>query len=88
MNFSLLHLRRFPAPGKGNVTTEGYECTGGFSSVLVIDLQRVFACVEVHTGEEGSFNMDYISQVASASSSFSPRVVLPMSASSEWRQDC
>lgn len=61
---------RFPPPGKGEVSTEGYRCEAGFSSTVVADLQRVFGALEMLRSETDPVDP--------------PLVVSPMSAQSEF----
>lgn len=79
---------RFPPPGKGEVSTEGYRCEAGFSSTVVADLQRVFGALEMLRSEtdpvDPPLDQSYLGEVAGASSSFSTVVVSPMSAQSEF----
>ena len=71
------------------MSLDGYKCEAGFSASVVLDLQRVYACVAVNEPrdpEAEPVDQEFLSQVASANSSFSTRVVMPMSSNAEWRQ--
>lgn len=80
---------RFPKPGKGEVDADGHKCELGYSASVIVDLQRVFACLDMKRSEskpvEPSLNSGYLCAVAAAHSSFSTPVVTPMNAQSEWR---
>ena len=76
---------RHPSPGKGPVDCSGFACSSRFGAAIMVDLQRVIACMDI-SAEDGSGNTEFLLQVAQASDAFSSRVVTPMSAQSEWRK--
>lgn len=83
-------LFRFPAPGKGEVNTTGYQCEVGFSAAVMVDVQRVFAALEVLRSEtepvDPPLDYAYLGTVGLASPSFSTQVVSPMTSQPEWRR--
>jgi hypothetical protein len=59
----------------------------GLPSQLMIDLQRVFACIQVHQSSEDpkvKLDVNYMAAVG-ACQDFSSKVCLGMSSSGEWR---
>ena len=77
---------RLPTPSKEVVGLDGYENQSGYTSVVMQDTQRIFACMEVQKLGSGDGDVDVAYLCSVAKASFSQRVVLPMSASQEWRQ--
>lgn len=75
---------RHPSPGKGPVDCSGFACSSGFGATIMVDVQRVVACMDV--SEDASSTTEFLLKVAKASDAFSSRVVTPMSAQSEWRK--
>lgn len=82
---------RLPAPGKGAIAVEvgDHPNSQGFCHPVGVDLQRVYACLEVSLEEDSNANLDYeyLSDVATSSSSFSPKITVQMSSQVEWRTD-
>lgn len=77
-----------PANGKLPADFEKYQANPGFASAIMIDLQRVFICLDIEPGEnQPPVDTTYFQMVMAASQSFSSKVVLPMSANSEWRTE-
>ena len=66
---------------------DGYSGESGFSCKVIVDLQRVFACLDIGNEQGDGWNQVYVADVAKATDSFSSKVVMPMSAQSEWRLD-
>lgn len=62
-----------------------HEGLSGFSAAVVMDIQRIFACLEISAEQTDPDHQEYIAAVAKHSDSFSSKVVMPMSAQSEWR---
>lgn len=81
---------RHPPPTKGPVQNmKDYECSNGFSCVVMKDLQRVYACLYLRKLGDGPLEPEmvaYLSSVAGAASHFSSQVVMPMSGQAEFRQ--
>lgn len=61
----------------------------GLGHNVVLDLQRVFACLEVHQkAQDENFALDtsYVAEVG-ASTDFSSKVSLAMSSHADWRSN-
>lgn len=74
---------RYPTPGKGPVDLSEYGGEKGLSHCIIADLQRIVACLDM--AEDPIPDPEYILIVAKESNLFSSKVVMPMSAQSEWR---
>ena len=85
--FCVPFVLRYPPHGKGAVQMDGYSGESGFSCKVIVDLQRVFACLDIGNEQGDGWNQVYVADVAKATDSFSSKVVMPMSAQSEWRLD-
>lgn len=77
---------RLPTPPpKGALThddIEKYSGDLGFASQIVIDLQRLFMCLEM---QKDSIDESWVLMAHKMAKLFSGKVVLPMSSNSEWR---
>lgn len=82
-----LEMLRCPSPVKDPTEFKHYAWELGFSCVIVMDLQRVFACLEVAEPSQAAWDLEYLAAVANQSSSFSNKLVTPMSTQQEWRQE-
>ena len=73
-------------PGNGKVADfEPYAGEPGLSASIMVDLQRVFICLDI---DNETNDLQYLEMVARGAAKFSSKVVLPMSANSEWRTGC
>ena len=58
----------------------------GFSISTMIDLQRVFVCIDMASDDPlRNDDLDYLQMVSKSAHRFSTKVVLPMSASADFR---
>ena len=65
-----------------------YENTSGFAHTIMMDCQRVLACLAVEDEDEKSrIGVSYFVIVARCSG-FSKRLLLAMNSQAEWRTDC
>ena len=81
---------RWPTPGANKPTTEydQYSCTPGFSAQIMIDVQRLGACLQVESSENADPSDEpYIVAAAKLAPLFSSKVVLPMSSNAQWRTE-
>lgn len=77
-----------PANGKLPNDFESYEACPGIAAATMIDLQRVFICLDIEPEEnQNPVDTSYLQMVMAASHKFSSKVVLPMSANAEWRTE-
>ena len=75
---------RLPLPADGvELDISGFANQSGFTSPVMKDLQRIFACLEVAT--PNSADQAFLTKVAGAGD-FGPRVTVPMSSQNEWRR--
>ena len=62
-----------------------YKASPGYAHIIMYDLQRVFACLEMQKDEKDQ-NLAYLVAVAQeAAPKFRSQVTLAMSANSDWR---
>lgn len=61
-----------------------FENKSGFSHQVMKDLQRIFCCTSV--ADSASLDPEYVEKIC-AFQGFGPRVMVTMSASTEWRPD-
>lgn len=78
---------RCPPPGLDAAAMTPYKYELGLSAVLLTDLQRIYACLQI-SQDEASWQVDYLGKVCLATTAFSTKVVTPMSTQGEWRHVC
>lgn len=76
-----LHLR-FPAPDDTPAEWDKYTHEYGYSRVILVDVQRVFACLEIQAGKT---DRAFLSSVGKLQGKFSSRITNAMSAQPSWR---
>lgn len=70
-----------------DATLDGYANATGFTSGIMKDLQRIFACLEVEKQDGQLPDREYLVKLANAGSkgTFSNKITLAMSSQSSWR---
>ena len=77
---------RLPTTPEELTNLSKYENGSGYSAAVMRDIQRVYCCLEVGEADgNGMVDSSYVAKVAGFQS-FGPRVIVPMSAQSEWRR--
>ena len=61
-----------------------YRSDPGFGKQVMIDLQRLFACLEADKGED-NIDAEYVAEISKLNSHFSGKIVLPMNSNTQWR---
>lgn len=77
-----------PSPKLEMIDLNEYKAMPGFAHQVMVDLQRIFACLEVEKkgGDgNGSFDEDYVVAVSRQSEHFSKRILLSMNSMAQWR---
>lgn len=85
-----MFISRMPTPPAHGIIAvslfEDWKCEPGFAASIVVDLQRIFVCLDAASNDpDRKDDVEYLQMVAKNAAKFSSKIVLPMSANSEWR---